>query len=207
MVTTFGDAGPRRLVGNYDVSCELGGFFDAATGGLDPVTFVSLFDADEHYVTVTLGANGAGTVGCRDMLLSLSGLPQVAANGAGITINHSWVGRGGMVRSTILGDKTSTAAENLSGVNMGVTSSGTTFAVIYRVLAFSGSNITFTMQGSSDNGSGDTYAAISGLAETFTAVGVARDTITAATEAWKRVAITGTFSSATVLVSAGSVAA
>ena len=39
----------------------------------------------------------------------------------------------------------------------------------------------------------------------LTAVGAVRATTTAATEAWKRVNISGTFTSATILVTAGTV--
>jgi hypothetical protein len=81
------------------------------------------------------------------------------------------------------------------------------FRVIFRLLSFTGTSITMKLQGSSDDGAGDAYADIAGLTSgALTAPGVVVVTTTATLEAWKRVVCSGTFSAASVVVTAGVVA-
>ena len=89
---------------------------------------------------------------------------------------------------------------------MGASTAGQTFAVVYRILAVSGAgSITLRVQESANDGAPDAYADITGLTETFTAVGAVRDTVTIATEAWKRLSVQAFsgFTSVTILVTAG----
>lgn len=103
-----------------------------------------------------------------------------------------------------------TATGTGTGQNVGATVSGAICVVTYRVLSVVGSGtVTFATEESSDNGAVDTYAAISGLGATFTAVGVQRKTTTSATKAWKRInraAFSG-FTSIVVTISVGMQAA
>lgn len=68
--------------------------------------------------------------------------------------------------------------------------------------AFTGTNITVTLQHSNDDGAGDAYATITGLSATLTAVGATRVATAGGVtvKQWTRVNLTGTFSAATLAV-------
>lgn len=200
-VNTFSDTGPRRLVGNYDYRHSELGFFESADDGFDEQVFL-LLDTADHYLTKLWGANVEGEISY-DYIVRLTSQPRSAANGGAVLLNWDSEGSEGAVRGIVLANAALTGTGNRTGRNMGATAAGKVFAVIYRVISFTGTNIIFTIQESQNDGGADPYAAIVGLTETFTGPGVARDTVTIATEAWKRVAITGTFTAATVLVTAG----
>jgi len=82
---------------------------------------------------------------------------------------------------------------------------GDTYAATFRVLTFDGTDITLKVEHDPAEGGG--YAAIAGLTATFTDIGVERDTTAAVLDDWRRVAITGDFTSALILVTAGVVQA
>jgi len=206
-VDTFGDAGPRRVVDNYDFTLPFLGFLEPTDEGYDEQIHALLESASDHYVTLGIGEGQApdetGGV-AYDALARLSAQPRSAQTGGAILLNFDLAGSGGLSRGRFLASKTSTGAENLGGVNMGATAAGAVFRAIFRLIAFSGTNITLTVEESQNDGAGDAYAAISGVnSGALTAPGVVAAQATAATEAWKRLAITGTFSSALVAVSAG----
>ena len=200
-VTTFADAGPRRVVGNYDFSQSHAGLLDPTDDAYDEQIFALLDDSD-HYLTQLFGANAMGSV-AYDSLVHLTGQPRSAAVGGAILLNFDTAGSGGVSRGLVLASKTTTGAENLTGYNMGATGAGTEFRVIYRVLTFDGTDITLHIEESSDDAAADAYEDIVGLTETFTDVGVATDTVVIATEAWKRCVVSGDFTSALILVTAG----
>jgi len=205
-IDTFGDAGPRRVVDNYDFTLPFLGFLEPTDDGYDEQIHALLESASDHYVTLAIGAGAAPTVGdvAYDALARLSAQPRSAQTGGAILLNFDLAGSGGLSRGALLGSKTSAGAENLGGVNMGATAAGAVFRAIFRLIAFSGTNITLTVEQSQNDGAGDAYAAITGVnSGALTAPGVVAAQATAATEAWKRLAITGTFSSALVAVSAG----
>ncbi len=206
----FSDVGPRRLVGNYDHKHGSNGFFDAATGGLDQLAFVDLNTDEDHYLGEYPGSDAEAGVGY-ESIVRLTEQPRSGGVGAAVLLNlsseGSGEGSGGLARATVLANATVVAAGNRTGRNMGATTLGQVFAVVFRVLAFTGTNITLKVQESSDNAGADPYADITGLTSgALTGVGVVRATTSAATEAWKRVNIAGTFTSATILVTAGVVA-
>lgn len=59
-VTSFADAGPRRVVGNYDYSLEMSGAVDFASGQTDATFFALVGDADGGAVAVDpTGASAA----------------------------------------------------------------------------------------------------------------------------------------------------
>jgi hypothetical protein len=100
------------------------------------------------------------------------------------------------------GIQTRTTTGNTTSLDDGAaTSFG--FQAYLHVLAFTGTNVTFTIQSSSDDGAGDAFAAVTGGAfVAATDVGwqriqTARD---ASIERYLRVAVTGTFSSVTFAV-------
>lgn len=201
VVTTFADAGPRRLVANYDAKQSHTGLLEPTDDGYDEQIF-ALLDTTDHYLTQLFGANAMGSI-AYDSLVHLSTQPRSAAIGGAILLNFDTEGSGGVSRGLVLASKTTTGAESLTGYDMGATGAGTEFRVIYRILTFDGTDITLKVQESSDDAAADAYVDIVGLTETFTDVGVATDTVVIATEAWKRVDITGDFTSALILVTAG----
>lgn len=105
-------------------------------------------------------------------------------------------------RQLTAGKITSTAAENLTSVDM--TAAGSLGLVAYlQAFSFSGTSVTVTLQESSDNGAGDAFAAVTGGA--FAAVSSAPNTqriatATQAVERYLRVALTGTYSSAVLAI-------
>lgn len=204
-VTTFGDTGPRKVVGNYEHSADFSGLFDAATGALDPVLAIDAWTDETHYLLQAFGAAAENDVAFMQPV-RLTERPIEVKSGSAVLLNFSADGDGQIVRGKILRSADITGTGQGTGRNLGVSTAGQSFVVDYRVLAVSGAgSIVLACQESSDDGSGDPYAAVAGLGATFTAVGVQRFSTTAATEAWKRIAVTTftTFTSVTVLVSAG----
>lgn len=205
LVTALSDAGPRRLVGGYDVQASSLGLIDTANDDYDEQAWDAILDNSDHYLT-RLPTGSAENSISYDYVVRLTAQPRSGAIGQAILLNFEAAGANGAVRGLVLASVTSTGAESRTGRNQGVTAAGTTYAVTFRLLAFTGTNITMVVQESQNDGSPDTYATISGLTSgALTAVGTVRATTTAATEAWKRVALTGTYSSALILVTAGTV--
>jgi len=202
-VTCFSDSGPRRVVGNYDVAHSDLGLLEPADDGADEQIFTALGEAGDHYLTKLFGANAEGGV-AYDSLVHISGEPRSAQKGGAVLLNFESRGSNGISRGLVLANAAVVATGQRTGRNQGATTSGQKYRVIFRVLAFNGTNITLKIQESQNDGSPDAYADVSGLTSgALTAIGVVEASTTAATEAWKRVDISGTFTSATILVTAG----
>jgi hypothetical protein len=151
-VTSFSDTGPRRVMGSYDHTSGVLGYFEPTNDAEDEQLHALTTDAADPYLL------------------------------------HLW------------GESTG----NLTGVDFGTTTSSQTLQAVFRVLALTGSNITLNVQQSSDNGSSDAFATISGMTSgSLSAIGVVRTTTLAATERYLRVNIAGTFDTATIVVSVG----
>lgn len=205
-VDTFADAGPRRIVGNHDYDLSHLGLFEPTDDEFDEQAFAAINDSDDHYFTHLPEGSAENTV-AYDFAARLEGQPRLASAGGAVLLNMQSKGSLGASRGLVLGSVTTTGAENRTGRNMGATSANTIFRVVFRVLTFSGTNITLKLQESQNDGSPDTYGDISGLTSgALTAKGVVAAQTTSATEAWKRLNIAGTFSSALILVTAGSIA-
>lgn len=363
-VTCISDAGPRRIPAGYDVKASDLGFLEPTDDGYDEQLFAALTDGADHYLTKLFGANAMGSPSY-DMVIRVPSQPRSASMGAAILLNFDSEGSDGVARGLVLGQKTTSGAENLTPYNQGPTvlteydesnvdtdhlvgaagantqrgqgfkvtdarigevrlwlkkivtptddlyveiqtddggkPSGTavsrgvsaavdgatlagaygwirfhfaghpvlvlgtqyhvilrrstavdavnhyawgddssapsyadgvasifdggtwaadagndlsfeirdwcgdTYAVTFRVLTFDGTDITLKVEEDETEGGG--YAAIAGLTATFTDIGVERDTTVAVLEDWRRVAITGTYTSALILVTAGIVQA
>ena len=205
-VTSFSDTGPRRVLGPYDYDTSHLGFFEGDSGLYDENMHALLSATGEHYLTQLFEGATENTI-AYDSLIHVTGQPRSAQFEGAVLLNFDGAGQKGLTRGLVLGAVTTTGAENRTGRNQGTTASGTTYAVVFRVLTFSGTNITLKIQESSDDGSGDAYGDVSGLTSgALSAVGVVRATTTSATEAWKRLNISGTFTSCLILVTAGVVA-
>jgi hypothetical protein len=102
------------------------------------------------------------------------------------------------------GLRTDVAATNGASIDHGSVPAGSWGLQAYlNLTAFTGTNITIKLQGSSDDGAGDAFADIAGGSfGAFTAVGSAKlaTSRTLAVERYLRVATTGTFTSATFAV-------
>ena len=201
-VTTLGDAGPRRLVGNYDFAMPYLGLFDFTDDAYDEQIHLLLESAADHYATIALGS-AIGDV-AYDGVCSLVSQPREASLGGAVALNFDLAGRESLSRGVLLGNKTTTGAEDLTGVNQGATVANQTYRAIFRIISFTGTNITLTIEESQNDGGGDAYGAIAGLnSGAQTGVGVWEAETTSATEAWKRLAVSGTFTSVVIVVSAG----
>jgi hypothetical protein len=207
-VTAFADAGPRRVPAGYDHEASHGALLDLVDGAIDDLVWNALNTDEDHYLLQAFAGSTAALPGY-EQIVRLSDQARNAKSGAAQMIDFSALGSGGVSRASIMQNAAITGTGNQTGQNLGATVANTILQVVYRVLAVSGTgSITFAIQESSDDGSGDAYAAISGLGATFTAIGVQRFTTVAATEAWKRLSTTAfsTFTSVTALVTVGTVA-
>ena len=204
VVSSLGDAGPRRLVGNYDVGHSDQGFMDTADDSYDEQLFTAMFESGDHYLS-KMWAGTAEAAVAYDSIVKISGEPRSAAVGGAIVLNFDSQGAGGLVRGVVLRNADVVAAGNGTGQNTGITAAGVEYAVIFRLIAFVGTDITITVEDSDDDGT-DPWVLVAGLTSgALAAPGVVRASTVLATKAWKRVAITGTITSATILVTAGTV--
>ena len=203
---TFSDTGPRAIEGNYDHRHTDIGFFDASTDFMDEELFASLNEGADHFLTKLWGDNAEGSP-AYDFVVRVNSQPLSGKIGDAVLRQFSCMGSAGCARGVILANVTTTGAENRTCRNMGATAAGKLFAVIFRVFTFDGTDITLKIQESTDDAAADAYADITGLTSgALTAKGVVRATTVAATEAWKRCVVSGTFTSAVIGVTAGVVA-
>lgn len=201
----FSDTGPRRVIGNYDHSGSFLGMFEPTSGAYDDNIFAAIGDSSDHYMAVAPGANAEGSI-VYERTVRVSDEPRSAQTGGLVLLNFDDEGAAGHVRGIILGNSTETGAGTSTGINQGATTTTAEYQVVFRLITFTGTDITIKVQQSSDDGSGDAYADVSGLTSgSLAAAGVVRVSTTASTEAWKRLdfSTSGGFSSAVILVTAG----
>lgn len=203
--TAFSDEGPRRIIGNHDYDAGYIGFLEPVTLLYDEQIFDLLGDGSDHYIASCPGANAEGSV-VYEGTYRLSGQPRSAELGGVVMLNFDVEGSGGLVRGVVLGNSVETGTGQSTGIEQGATVSPEEYQVVFRLIAFTGTDITIKVQESQNDDSGDPYADVSGLTSgALTEIGVVRASTTASTEAWKRLDFSGTFSSATILVTGGSV--
>lgn len=205
VVTTFCDAGPRRVVGNYDHTHTHAGFFEPEDDGVDEILDALRTDADaDHYLLRVPGVMAAGSVGY-EALAKLTSKPLSAQIGGATALGFDMAGSGGLARVNVLYTATATATADGTGQNLGTTASGDTLGVWFRVISGTFTSLTMKVQESQDDDDTDDYADISGLTSgSMTAPGVVHVTTTAATEAWKRLVISAwNGTDAVVLVTIG----
>lgn len=205
-VTTFSDAGPRRLVANYDHSHKHTGLFDGDQYSVDEIVH-ALLDDDDHYLCELFGAYAEGSV-AYESIVALSGKPLKAALGGAVLLDEAYEGRGGISRGQVIKNATITGNGNGTGRNIGASTLGQTFQVVIRVISGTWTTFDVNVQESTDDGAGDAYVTIAALSQTsIVAAGVWRKTIAVASETWKRVVIANwNGTSAVILVTAGPVA-
>lgn len=205
VVTCLADVGPRRLVGNYDHKHEHLGFFDGVALEFDPQAFVHLNTDEDHYLAQAFGSANEGDV-VYEAIIRLREQVRSGGLGEAVLLNIQADGSNSLSRGLILRNAAVTGTGSGTGRNLGATVAGQTFQAMYRVLAVSGAgSITVRTYQSQNDGAGDAYTEIAGLAATFTAIGRQRFTTTAATEAWKQTVVSAFsgFTSVTLLATAG----
>jgi hypothetical protein len=191
VVTCFGDAGPRRVVGNWDHSHQYNGFFDGAPSGIDAV--IAARGGNSYYLcNLFSGATVGNPV--YESYVTLTDRPRAAQAGGAVTLNLSAVGTNKIGRGRLLYDATATGTGLGTAVNMGAhtITMGPTW-VVYRVFGGTFTECIVQILESQDDGSGDPYASIAGAEITLTAAGTEAREIAAGTalEAWRKVNITG----------------
>ncbi len=206
-VTGLAATGPERVIGNYDHRHSHGGFFDGLASQIDAIIDALRTGADaDHYLCHLFGAYVKGNV-AYESIVSLSEKPIAGAVGGAVALNTSFEGRNRLSRGLVLYHETASGTANGTGYNQGATTLGQTYQAVVRVLSGTFTEIIVAIQESQNDGDPDAYATISGMTKTFSAANtpaVQRLTTTAATEAYKRLAITGfTGTSALILVTGG----
>lgn len=204
LVTCFEDTGPRRVVGNYDVEHSELGFFDGVDDAVDEILH-GLIDDDDHYLTKLFGANAENNI-AYFQIVRLSRKPLAAQLGGAVLLNADFMGADGLSRGLVLRNATITGTGNGTGRNQGATVAGQRYVVFLHCTAYSGGgSVTVQVQESQNDGSPDAYALISGMSQAITAVGGFKLETSAASEAWKRIAITAFTASSITLVAVGGV--
>lgn len=207
-VTCFSDTAAEFVEALYNTKITINGFFEPTDDGYDEQMWTVIGDGVKHYVGFYPGQDAShGDIGYEIQGQCDDQARPIEVAGA-VLLNVSWQGEGPTVRSTVLcnGAVTGTGAVSNSNKNLGATTAGEKFVAVVRVLSVTGSgSIDVEIEESSDDGSADAYATITGMTQTFTDVGVSRESTTSATEAWKRVNVTAFtgFTSVTLLVTAG----
>lgn len=205
-IPTFTD-GQAALIDNYRTASEVAGFGEFADNLIDERIHALVGDDTDHYLlTAFMGIAENAVV--YEQAVRLTRKINSAAVGAVQLLSAGFVGASGLYRGLSLRQGTITGNGNGTGRNLGATVAGQVFAVTYRVISGTFVSFDLKIQESSDDGAGDAYADVAGLTQSFNAVGVARDEVTIATEAWKRVVVANwNGTSAVILVTAGAVAA
>lgn len=207
VVTTFCDTGPRRIVDNYDHSHSHAGLFEPEEDGYDQIVDALRTGTDaDHYLLRVPGVMSAGSVGY-EAIAKLSSKPMAGQLGAALALGFDMAGSGGLARINVLSaaEETVTGTQDGTGQNLGATVSDQRLGVWFRVISGTFTSITLKIQESQDDGSGDSYADISGLTSgSMAAAGVVHVSTTAATEAWKRLVVSAfSGTDCTILVTIG----
>ena len=190
VVTTFADAGPRRVVGSYDHNHSHGGFIDTANDSFDEIAFALLQTTTDHYLAHCW--EGVATEGnvVYEAVVQLTSQPRAASVGEAITINLDAAGSNHLARGVILRSATISGTGNGTGQNLGVTTTGQIIVATFRVISGTFTSITMLIEESQNDGGGDAYATLGSLTSgSMTAAGVVRVTHSTASEAWKRVRV------------------
>lgn len=202
VVTAFSDAGPRRLAANYDVKNSLNGFFDGDQNAFDQLAFSELNTDEDHYLGIAYGTVEGSVV--YENIVQLDGQPRSGGTGGAVLLNLSGAGRNRLTRAVLLHSSDAASAGNKTGQNLGATVSPAPLVAVFRLLAIASGSITMKVQESQDDAGSDAYADIASMTSgSLSAPGVVRVVSTAASEAWKRVVVSGTFTGAKVRVTLG----
>lgn len=205
-VTSITKSAYERIGGLRDGAIDYTAFFNP-----DPTTGVharlSALPTTDRVMTYVRGATLGGPVAC--CVAKQLNYDGTRANDGAFTFAGATQGNGfGLEWGVGLtaGQRTDTTAANGTGVDLGVGSTSFGAQFYLHVFAVTGTSVTVTIQESSDNGSTDPWAAVTGGAFTAaTAGGTAQRLQTARTQTVKRylrAVTTGTFTNAVFAVTA-----
>jgi len=200
--TTFVDTSKEYGGGDYGCDFSWTGFFDTTDDGWDEESFKqAITERGTRYGGLAPFGTAAGSV-VYEAVGHYSGLTHGADVAGAVALDGSVQGEKGG-RGVSLLDASISATGTQTSQNYGAKAANKTLMVVYRIEAMDGAgDMVFAVEESSDDGSGDAFAAVGDLASgTLTATGTTVKTTTAATEAYLRVNVT-TFdpTSATVYV-------
>jgi len=190
----------ERIVGLRDSKMAFEGFFNPSAGQFHPV--LATLPTTDVLCTVTYGQ----TLGVTATSINAKQVDYTMSRGTdgAIALSTELQGNGNALDHCNLltsGVQTFTGAANGSGWDAGASSTNGLQAYLH-VTAFTGTDITVALQESSDDGLGDAYGNVTGGGFTIaTDVTAERITVTGNLEQWLRIAVTGTFTSADLLVS------
>jgi hypothetical protein len=222
--TAFEDAAKVFKAGKYSGTSNFAGFLDVADGGFGDVQHADLADGN-HWIGRLWNGTGIGSLAYETVEVSTgNSIAADVANVVAMTWNGQGAARLGRGCQLTAGAASITATGAQTGVNYGsvwqTVGAASTQVVTARVVAVSGTgSISIQLEESTDDGSGDAYAQVTGWTSTevdpgtnvnigtadtltFTGIGAAKMTRTGAIEAWQRVNVTAysTFTSVTLLV-------
>jgi hypothetical protein len=213
--TIEGDA-KTMVPGKCGWSGNLSGWLDPAAGSWDEIEF-GWQDADQHLFAVCPQGNTIGSL-VYDGEVQSTGGGRPYDQASILSFADTWQGDGKFLRGLVgtTGEKAFTGAASDTGVNHGATTTQTVIVYIRCTAYATLTDITLNLDGSSDDGSADAYAPITGWTITtsgatavagsdvvvFSGLGWAKLTLTGATEAWKRLtcsAVTGSGSASFIM--------
>ncbi len=204
-VTGLDVSGHERVPGQWDGEMSFITYFnDASDRAFDALNGMPQTDIQCLYFRGTaLGDQGAAIVG---RLASGYGPERTADGGMMFPVQVLSNGKGlEFTRNLTAGKRTDSGATNGNGVDDGAAGSSSFGLSAYlQVFAFTGTSVTCTIEESSDDASGDPYAAVTGGA--FAAVSGANVVerietgLTLTVERWLRLVTSGTFSNAVFAV-------
>jgi hypothetical protein len=198
-VDGFGEAGPRRVVGDLDFTMRANGFGDFAVDDADQQLHTGDGVADRRLLF--LYGTSRGDPGY-DGIVNLADQPRIHRIGEAAVINVTGEGSNQIARVLALSDgpqEAITGNGNGTGVNQGAsTVTVDTIVCTMRVVAVAGSgSCDIQIQDSPNNAA---WANVTDLNfTTLNAVGVTRKTTTAATDTWKRMVVSN-FSGTSVTI-------
>lgn len=201
-LTAITQEAPERALALKDGAIDFNSYFNPTAGRAHPV-LSALPRTDTSVIYLHRRAQGSMAACLVAEQLTYDG-NRTQDGGYGFTVASVSNGYGlewGKVLSegvqTWTGAAQSASVDDVAGTAFGL-------QAYLSVSAFTGTNVTFSIQSSSDNGAGDAFAAVTGA--TFTAVTAApawerlQTTRALSIERYLRVAATGTFSSVTFTV-------
>ena len=198
VVTALEDEGPRHRTGNYDAQLSYAGLFDPAD--LNPRVHALLSDGEDHYAGHLIGA-ADGSV-AYDIPGRLVGEPISGAAGGPVLLTWTASGSGGVSRGLVMGSGLHAAANNRPGIDIGAKVAGPIYRVVFRLAAKTSGNIILRI-GEADAEIGP-YTVVTALTSgSLAASGIVVAETSGVLKRWLRVQISGGFTDAEILVTAG----
>jgi hypothetical protein len=185
-VTAFGDSAKEYIEGLYAWTLDINAFLDCDDDEIDENLFAEIAAGGAHLGYAPIGT---GTKGNRvyEMTGMVRGQPRPIAVAGAQLVACTFEGTGSLFGGQLHCNQSVSGSGVVSGSNLdhgAGTSSGTTFVAIVRCLADNISSVTVKVQ---DSPNDSDWSDISGMSQTFSAVGSWRLSTTNATDRYKRV--------------------